>query len=77
MVGSIGNLGSSTGGLGSRCTKECGYCCEEWQYSDLIGQWHVSDEILLEVDPICSEMCILKISNHSRQISMSKMISIE
>ena len=48
MVGSIGNLGSSTGGLGSRCTKECGYCCEEWQYSDLIGQWHVSDEILLD-----------------------------
>ena len=59
MVGSIGNLGSNTGGLASKCTEECGYCCEEWQYSDLIGQWHISDEILLVVDPICSEMCVL------------------
>ena len=59
IVGSIGNLGSNTGGLGSVCSEECGYCCEEWKYSDTIGNWHVSEEILLNVDEICSELCVL------------------
>merc|ERR1712154_22925 len=56
IVGSIGNLGSSTGGLGSACTEACGYCCEEWQYSNTIGTWTISDEIQLVVDEICSEL---------------------
>lgn len=58
IVGSIGNLGSSTGGLASACTEECGYCCEEWQYSNTIGSWTISDDIHLDVDEICSELCV-------------------
>ena len=57
MVGSIGNLGSNTGGLASACTEECGYCCEEWQFSNTIGQWQISQDIVLVVDEICSVMC--------------------
>ena len=26
-------LGTSVGGLGSRCTKECGYCCDGKKYN--------------------------------------------
>ena len=57
MVGSIGNLGTNTGGLASSCLKDCGFCCQEWYYSNTIGQWQVSSDIVLMVDDVCSVMC--------------------
>ena len=57
MVGSIGNLGTTTGGLASACTEDCGFCCQEWQYSNYAGQWQISSDIVLMVDGVCSAMC--------------------